>query len=177
MIDFTNKAFIKLSSINNIEGKNMTADIRLSNEECLASYKSVRDYVIFTDRRIISIDTQGVSGRKKDYTSMPYSKINVYSIETAGMRDFDSELELYFSGIGKIKFEFTDYADIKLIGKLISTFIFGDKEEQQVIIKTLLSGDNYDTSNIEAGPNEWKCKNCGRINQDYVGTCGCGQHK
>ena len=29
----------------------------------------------------------------------------------------------------------------------------------------------------EAGENEWKCPSCGKINQNYVGTCGCGQGK
>ncbi|MBQ9514575.1 MAG: hypothetical protein IJR57_00555 [Ruminococcus sp.] len=27
------------------------------------------------------------------------------------------------------------------------------------------------------GENEWKCPNCGKINQNYVGTCGCGERK
>lgn len=31
--------------------------------------------------------------------------------------------------------------------------------------------------NREAGANEWKCPNCGKINQNYVGSCGCGQTK
>ncbi len=54
---------------------------------------------------------------------MPYKNINVFSIETAGSFDMDSELELYFSGIGKVKFEFTGASDIIEIGKIISTYV------------------------------------------------------
>lgn len=66
---------------------------------------------------------QGLTGKKKDFTSMPYSKIQVFSIETAGLFDLDSELELYFSGIGKVKFEFSGSCDIIQIGKVIGAFV------------------------------------------------------
>ncbi len=36
---------------------------------------------------------------------------------------------------------------------------------------------NHDEENLEAGDNEWKCKSCGRVNADYVGTCGCGERR
>ena len=63
-----------------------------------------------------------MTGKKKDYTSMPYSKISVFSIETAGMLDLDSELEMYFSGVGKVKFEFSGQSNITQIGQLISMY-------------------------------------------------------
>ena len=53
---------------------------------------------------------------------MPYSKISVFSVETAGTFDFDSELELYFSGVGRVKFEFSGRSDIVRIGNLISQY-------------------------------------------------------
>ena len=51
---------------------------------------------------------------------MPYSKIQVFSIETAGILDLDSELEVYFSGLGLVKFEFSGNSDIVAIGRQIS---------------------------------------------------------
>ena len=48
------------------------------------------------------------------------SKIQAFSVETSGVLDLDSELELYFSGLGKVKFEFTSGSDIVTLGKLIS---------------------------------------------------------
>jgi hypothetical protein len=49
-----------------------------------------------------------MSGKKRDFTSLPYSKIQAFSIETAGTFDLDSELDLWFSGLGKVRLEFKD---------------------------------------------------------------------
>ena len=54
---------------------------------------------------------------------MPYSKVQAFSVETAGVFDLDGELELYFSASGKVKFEFTGASDIVAIGKIISQHI------------------------------------------------------
>ena len=59
---------------------------------------------------------QGLTGKKKDYTSLPYSKIQAFSVETSGVFDMDSELELWFSSIGLVKFEFSGGSDIVKIG-------------------------------------------------------------
>jgi len=53
---------------------------------------------------------------------MPYSKISVFSVETSGVLDLDSELEMYFSGVGKVKFEFTGESDILTIGNIIGQY-------------------------------------------------------
>lgn len=95
----------------------------IPGEQVLGSYTAMRDYVVFTDKRVISVNVQGVTGKKKDYTSMPYSKISVFSVETSGVFDMDSELELYFSGVGRVKFEFTGASDIVAIGQAISTYV------------------------------------------------------
>ena len=72
--------------------------------------------------RVISINVQGVTGKKKDFTSMPYSKISVFSIETSGVADIDSELEMWFSGLGKVHFDFTGRSDIIRIGQIIASY-------------------------------------------------------
>ena len=64
----------------------------------------------------------GMTGKKKDFTSMPYSKIQVFSVETAGVLDLDSELEIYFSGLGKVRFEFSGASDIIQIGQIIASY-------------------------------------------------------
>ena len=76
----------------------------------------------FTNKRIIAINVQGLTGKKKDYTSIPYSKICTFSVETAGFFDLDSELELYMSGVGHVKFQFTQGTDIKEICRAISRY-------------------------------------------------------
>lgn len=47
-----------------------------------------------------------MAGKKKDFTSLPYAKVQAFSVETAGGVDRDSEMELWFSGIGRVRFEF-----------------------------------------------------------------------
>lgn len=79
--------------------------------------------MIFTNKRAISVNVQGVTGKKKDFTSLPYSKVQLFSVETSGVLDMDSELELYFSGVGKIKFEFTGASDIIQFGRTIGEYI------------------------------------------------------
>ena len=123
MIDFNNKGFFKLKQ-NNEYAQNVSA-LLLEGEQVLEAYKSMRDGVVFTNKRIIAVNVQGITGSKKDYTSLPYKNIVAYSVETAGTFDLDSELEIYFSALGKVKFEFTGKTAIVEISKLISAHIFG----------------------------------------------------
>ena len=55
----------------------------------------IRDTFIFTDRRLILVDIQGLTGKKTQYMSIPYSKITRFSIETSGHFDLDAELKLW----------------------------------------------------------------------------------
>ncbi len=123
MIDFQNKVLFKLTKINADSIADQIAPLLIPGENIVGAYKAIRDYVAFTDKRIIAVNVQGVTGKKKDFTTMPYSKIQSFSVETSGVIDLDSELELYFSGLGKVKFEFSGSNDIVKIGQLISSFI------------------------------------------------------
>ena len=120
MIDFNNASFVKLRPVNDNAFEKMVAPILVENEEIIGSYQSIRDGVVFTDKRIISINIQGITGKKKDFTSLPYSKIQAFSVETAGTFDLDSELDLWFSGVGHVKFEFIGATDVSYICKVIS---------------------------------------------------------
>ena len=122
MIDFENGSFIKLKRINPDIVSSEITPLLIEDEEIISAYKAMRDYVVFTDKRVISVNTQGISGKKKDFTSLPYAKISVFSVETSGIMDLDSELELYFSGVGKVIFEFSGESNIIEIGQLISSF-------------------------------------------------------
>ena len=94
----------------------------IDGEEIIGSYQSVRDGVVFTNKRIIAINVQGLTGKKKDFTSIPYNKITTFSLETAGIFDMDAELEIYLSAVGMVKFEFTGSTDVKEICKIISSY-------------------------------------------------------
>jgi hypothetical protein len=121
MIDFKNGSFAKLKKVDNSTASDVV-NLFIPGEEIIGCYKEIRDYIVFTNKRIISVNVQGMTGKKKDYTSLPYSKIQVFSVETSGVFDLDSELELYFSSVGKVKFEFTGTSDIVQIGQLIASY-------------------------------------------------------
>lgn len=123
MIDFNNASFFKLNMVGNDAFLSQVAPILVADEAILSTYKGIRDGVVFTNKRIIAINVQGLTGKKKDFTSLPYSKIQVYSVETSGIFDLDSELELWFSGVGKVKFEFTSNSNVSEICKSISNYV------------------------------------------------------
>lgn len=78
--------------------------------------------MVFTNKRIIAVNVQGITGKKRDYSSLPYSKVTAFSVESAGTFDLDAELELYFSGLGKVKFDFSGQTDIRGISRLIAGY-------------------------------------------------------
>lgn len=122
VIDFENSKVWKLrKAANENVGENLQL-LLIEEETIIGVYKSLRDYVVFTNKRVISCNVQGMTGKKQDFTSLPYKKISVFSIETSGLFDMDSELEMYFSGVGKVKFEFSGQSDIVQIGRCISSF-------------------------------------------------------
>ena len=124
MIDFDNAEFLKMKKVEkDAVGANVIG-LLLPDEKILGVYKSVRDYVMFTDKRFIAVNVQGITGKKQDITSMPYKNITCFSVETAGTLDIDSELEIYISAVGKVRFEFTGRSDIVEIGKMISQNVF-----------------------------------------------------
>ncbi|MGL5541452.1 MAG: PH domain-containing protein [Erysipelotrichaceae bacterium] len=123
MIDFKNGTFRKLKRTMDGDFDAIIRPMLIPGEEEVASYRSIRDGVVFTNKRILSINIQGITGKKKDITSMPYSKIQVFSIETAGTLDLDSELEVWFSGVGLVSFEFSSNSNVHEIGQLISQYV------------------------------------------------------
>lgn len=123
MIDFNSSGFFaRLKKVKDNEFGKMIDDFLINDEIVIGAYQSVRDGVVFTNKRIIAINVQGITGKKKDFTSIPYSKITTFSLETAGVFDLDAELEIYLSGVGKVKFEFTGTTDVKQICRMISMY-------------------------------------------------------
>lgn len=120
MIDFKNASFMKLKPVPDTDFSGMLQPMFLEDEQIIQTFRGIRDGVVFTNKRIFAINVQGITGKKKDFTSLPYSKIQAFSVETAGTFDLDSELELWFSGLGLAKFEFVSNADVSRICRMIS---------------------------------------------------------
>lgn len=123
MIDFENAAFLKLGEINTADSNALVEMMLIDGETVFAGFKTVRDQVVFTNKRVIAINVQGLTGKKKDFTSLPYSKIQAFSVETAGVIDLDTEMILWFSGLGKVTFQFKGRFDIRSFNKLIGAYI------------------------------------------------------
>lgn len=68
-----------------------------STERVEKAYKLIRDMFIFTNKRLILVDKQGMTGKKVEYHSIPYKSITHFSIETAGHFDLEAELKIYIS--------------------------------------------------------------------------------
>lgn len=113
--------FSVVEKIPSEEGRELYDNFLTEGEEVLLSYRHKRDRVIFTDHKIIAIDIQGITGKKKDFRIFPYSKISSFSVETAGTLDLDSDLKVWVSGVGVFGIKLGKKIDLGEIAKLLST--------------------------------------------------------
>ena len=98
----------------------------VDGERAVAAYKTIRDVAIFTNKRLIVRDAQGITGKKTEIYTLPYSSINMYSSENAGIIDFNSELELW-TRAGQIKVKLGRGADIRRIDSLIAWAVLSNR--------------------------------------------------
>lgn len=75
------------------------ARILLPGEDVHRAYRVLRDLFIFTNRRLIFVDKQGMTGSKVAFVSIPYKSIRFFSVETAGTFDLDAEMRIYIAGL------------------------------------------------------------------------------
>lgn len=112
-----------LKEINIEKVRKEVMNFLLRDEDIIQAFETIRDQVVFTTKRIFVINVQGITGKKIAYISYPYSKIQYFGIETAGMLDIDSELIIAFNDGNKLSFDFKKGVDIIQISKTISEFI------------------------------------------------------
>lgn len=86
------------SEVNVNEVQKEYSRILAGNEKIEKAYKLIRDMFIFTDKRLVLVDKQGLTGKKTEYHSIPYRSITHFSIETAGSFDLEAELKIWISG-------------------------------------------------------------------------------
>ena len=95
-------------------------DILAPGEVAVASYRTLRDSATFTDKRIIIRDVQGLTGKKVELYSIPYSSINMWSTETAGLLfDLSAEVE-FWTKAGKMKIILQKCVDVREFDRLIA---------------------------------------------------------
>lgn len=102
----------------------LIASILVENESVFTAFKTLRDFIIFTNERLILIDVQGLSGKKKSFKSIPYSQISVFTKESAGTFDMDSEIDLYVRSYpSPIVLKFGKSSNIDAVYKLLSDYV------------------------------------------------------
>ena len=124
-INFNKESAWDLKPITINEVRDEVNGLLVEGEVIDSAFKTVRDQLIFTNKRIIAIDVQGITGKRKSYTSLPYSKVQFFSIQTQGFIELvpDSELFLMFTNGFTAKFEFKGGVDIGEIGRMISEYV------------------------------------------------------
>ncbi|GAB3818155.1 hypothetical protein GCM10028820_19930 [Tessaracoccus terricola] len=100
------------------------SQLLVRNESAVAAFKTFRDVAIFTTRRLIVRDAQGLTGKKVEVYSLPYTAINMWSSENAGTLDFNAEIELW-TRAGHIKIKLGRGVDIRRLDNLIGHAVLG----------------------------------------------------
>lgn len=117
---------VNLMNLKEIPVQNIRKEVELlltDGEEIIQAFQTIRDQAIFTNKRILTVNVQGITGKKVSYFSYPYVKIQYFGVETAGVLDIDSELVLMFSNGAKLQFDFKSQVNIRAICATISHFV------------------------------------------------------
>ena len=102
------------------------SELLLKDERAVAAYATIRDVALFTNKRLLIKDVQGLTGKKVEIYSLPYSSILAWSSENAGMLDINAEIEIWTLA-GKIKINLKRDINIRRFDKLIASCILRDK--------------------------------------------------
>ena len=124
-VNFNQDSVFNLKPISNDEVRGEVDGLLIADEKVEFAFKTIRDQLVFTNKRIMSIDVQGITGKRKSFATMPYSKIQYFSIQTPGFMELfpDSELFVMFTNGFTAKFEFKGAVDIGKIGRMLSEYV------------------------------------------------------
>ncbi len=88
------------------------------------AYQLIRDYFVFTDKRFVLVDKQGLTGNKVEYHSIPYKSITHFSVEIAGTFDMDAELKIWISGAAApIQKQFNKKLSIYEVQSVLASYV------------------------------------------------------
>jgi hypothetical protein len=103
------------------------APLLADGEQLVAAYRVVRDLVVFTTKRLILVNKQGVTGSKAEYLTIPYARIIRFSKESAGLLDLDAELKIWIVGQREpIQRTFTRNDNVNEVYKLLSQAVLAE---------------------------------------------------
>ena len=100
--------------------------ILVPGERVEHAYRLIRDYFVFTDKRFVIVNKQGLTGSKVEYQSIPYKSITRFSIETAGSFDMDAELRIWMSGTpAPVQKQFNKQLSIYEVQSVLASYVLG----------------------------------------------------
>lgn len=112
------------SKIDNSKIQQEFSQILAPGERVEHAYQLIRDYFVFTDKRFVLVDKQGITGSKIEYHSIPYRSITHFSIETAGTFDLDAELKIWISSTAEpIKKQFNKRLSIYEVQSVLASYV------------------------------------------------------
>lgn len=125
MINISKNSVFNLKPIDVSEIRSEITGLLIPGEEIIGAYKTVRDQMIFTNKRVITVDVQGLTGTKKSYSSLPYSKVQFFGVQTPGLIELvpDSELMLTFANGYTATFEFKGNTNIIALSQALAQYI------------------------------------------------------
>ena len=115
--------YLNLKELEISKVRSEVKDLLVDGESIECAFHTVRDQVLFTNKRIIIINVTGIVGKRIIYLSYPYSRIQYFGIETAGVFDIDSEMVFAFTNGSMLQFDFKARVDIRAISKLVSKYV------------------------------------------------------
>ncbi|MCR5176872.1 MAG: PH domain-containing protein [Anaerovibrio sp.] len=167
----------------------MYEHVLLPEETVLMEFKAFRDVAVFTNKKIIAVNVQGLTGSKVEVLVLPYSKMTAYAVESAGGFDLDAELKLWSSGIGLVELEFVrGQVDVKALGTLMSKVVGVPENMQPDISGAVMSQGNVLNTGAQPAANQnpapaaasnvqapHVCKNCGApVSEGHKFCIKCG---
>lgn len=112
------------SEITIVEAKEKYGHLLAEGETFEHAYKLIRDMFLFTNRRLVLVDVQGITGKKIEFHSIPYRSITHFAIETAGVMDLDAELKIWLSGHHEpIEKTFNKQLNIYALQSLLAAYV------------------------------------------------------
>lgn len=100
------------------------APVLIQNEQIEAGYKLIRDMLIFTNKRLILVNKQGITGSKTELVTIPYKSISYFSKESAGTFDLDSELKIWVRDMpAPISQSFGRNDNVNEVYQILSTYL------------------------------------------------------
>ncbi|MFZ9815688.1 MAG: PH domain-containing protein [Candidatus Kapaibacteriota bacterium] len=115
------------STVDSAELQKEYQHLLIEGEQIELGFKLIRDMFIFTNKRLILVEKQGLTGSKLEYKSVTYKSITRFSIETAGTFDLEAELKIWVSGeqLPSIQKQFTKAINVYDVQKVLATHILG----------------------------------------------------